>query len=104
MDTIDTKIAGVVAVLIKPEGQVVAEATDFSQVKFSGYTLRESQERRAKHALVQDYFAQMCPADLADCIKLQSKVEIVRKLINQKDYRQHVFAVNHDQEGTVNGG
>ena len=31
VDTIDTKIAGVVAVLIKPEGQVVAEATDFSQ-------------------------------------------------------------------------
>lgn len=79
---------GVTAIFSAPDGRVIAHASDFSESRNGGLTLREAQEMRAKRALYSAAVRAMCNADMASAIREHQAEEIVQAMC-----RKHGHAV-----------
>ena len=77
---------GVVAIFIK-DGRVIAHGADFNLTKYGGYTLKDSQQRRADAFLAREVVCAYCShivsnsLDSYDCEQLVSKLKGTTKYI-----------------------
>lgn len=73
---------GVVAVLLGPDGRVIANAADFKLDTPGGYSLREAQQYRCLRALAIAVVDACASPMLRDAIDLYTAERIVAKLVN----------------------
>ena len=88
---------GVVAVLVSPQGRVVAEATDFSHGGSAGVSQQEAQRYRVKKAVARDYLRAMVNGELFAVLASEypGPERIVQKLVSDHGYRLHFTEVGY---------
>ena len=91
------KPRGVVAVLVSPQGRVVAEATDFSLGGSAGVSQQEAQRYRVKKAVAHEYLRGMVNGDLFAVLAAEfpGPERIVQKLVADHGYRLHFTDVGY---------
>jgi len=89
--------AGVVGVYVDREGRVIASVSDFDQSGYGGFTLLESQERRAKPKLERAVVDAYCSHVVFNALDAYDFTEIVSKLSGMMTF----IPVGHGRESTI---
>jgi len=86
--------SGMVAILTRSDGTVMASAADFDP-KSPGYsTVEDAQKSRARLALANAFVREWCGADIADVMRGYDAEHLVGDLCQKKGYRVTVLAVD----------
>lgn len=82
---------GVTAVLIDPQGRVVASASDFNRGGSAGISQREAQRYRVKTACAVDYVTAACNGYVAEAIRrgYPGAEGLMQKLVSDSGFRLH---------------
>ncbi len=82
---------GVTAVLIDPQGHVVASASDFSRGGSAGISQREAQRYRVKTACAVDYVIASCNSYVAEVIRkgYPGAEGLMQRLVSDGGFRLH---------------
>lgn len=98
----ETVPKGVTAVLIDPQGRVVADATDFNAGGSAGVSQLEAQRWRVKKAVAVDYVDGSCNGYLSRVIRdgYPGAEGIMSKLISDHGFRLHVIEHGYDKSDT----
>ena len=90
---------GVTAVLIDPQGRVVADATDFNAGGSAGISQQEAQRYRAKKAVAVDYVDRCCNGYLSRVIRdgYPGAEGIISKLVSDHGFRLHIIAHGYSE-------
>lgn len=84
--------SGMVAILTRGDGTVMATAADFDP-KSPGYgTLDSAQKRRARQALANTFVREWCGVDIAEVMAGYDAEQLVDTLCQKKGYRVTVIA------------
>jgi hypothetical protein len=93
--TADTKLCGVVAVLISPDGHVVGRGSNFDPGYPSGFTLREAQQMRAESEMRRDFIVGACNGYVSSAMQDYDIQQLVRRL---KGFRTEIIEIGHSDD------
>lgn len=91
------KPKGVVAILTRGDGHVVASASDFETSGYGGHTLAEAQSIRARNALANEAMRRMCNSDVAEVMRGYDASQLVQALCRSKGYRVTTEEIGHEE-------
>lgn len=93
-----TKISGVAAVVINPDGHVVADAADFERQTYGGFSLEEGQSIRVRYAIkrrfAETHLNQWLAKNIGD-----SFAEDFWDHAASVGYQMHIFPISTEREG-----
>lgn len=89
------KPPGVVGILTDRDGQVLVNCTDFDVSGYGGFSLRESQELRAKRELAKLFISAYCAPIVADLIDNHRAEEMVERAIKRHGCKVTLIPINH---------
>ncbi|WP_149313575.1 hypothetical protein [Methylobacterium sp. P1-11] len=88
--------SGVVAILTRGNGEVMATAADFDP-KSPGYgTVDSAQKGRARQALANTFVREWCGADIAEVMRGYDAEQLVDALCQRKGYQVTMIAAGGD--------
>ena len=88
---------GIVAVLIAPDGHVVAHAADFGRSGAAGFN-QHDQRIRAKRMLAVNAVKETCATYIGETIDLYLEEQIVRHLVDRHNFRIETIAIGYEDE------
>lgn len=89
---------GVVAVLTGPDGSAYSSLSDFDASGYGGFTLREAQELRLKHAIARDLVNGCCAGFIAKAMDAMDCDRVLRKLTSDHGFTLTFIPIGHDDE------
>lgn len=93
----DSVPSGVVAILTRSDGHVVATAPDFDRSHPGGFSLREAQTARARRALANETVRTLCSLDIADVMRGYEAERLIEELVRVKGYRVTVMPLGPEE-------
>ncbi len=95
-------IEGIVAVLADSEGHVVAHSADFSKSVPGGFTVEESQKRRARDRLGHRMLEVMCSRDIAAAVDTMDAADYLSALCAKCGYSVSFLKIDESAgSGTI---
>jgi len=89
---------GVVAVLSAPDGRFTVSATDFQKSTPGGFTLRQSQERRAEETLARKLVEETCSPFIAKALQGYDAERLLQRLVMDQGFSMSIIPVGHDDD------
>ena len=89
---------GVVAILIAPDGWVVAEYADFDTSAPGGYSQEQAQKMRAKRMVAKKTIDQACAPYIAKVLDQYHQWAIIDEMCRHQGFRLHIHAIGYDEE------
>lgn len=95
----DSAPPGVTVLICDAEGRSMGCASDFDRTTPGGFSLRETQEIRARDRAWRDVLVNCCHGDIAGVVaQSYSAREAVRTgLLRSKGWREHMIAHGHEE-------
>lgn len=89
---------GVVAVLIAPDGHVVAHGADFDRSGYGGFTMLQAQTMRAEQMVKREAIRAMCNAAFAKaaCEYSGSGPRIIDDMCRAHGYRIEIIRIGYE--------
>jgi hypothetical protein len=91
----ETKLCGVVAVLISPDGHVVGRGSNFDGDFPAGFTLCKAQTMRAEAEMRRDFIVGACNGYVSSAMQDYDIQQLVRRL---KGFRTEIIKIGHDDD------
>lgn len=84
--------SGMVAILTRGDGVVMATAADFDPISPGYSTAQNAQKQRAQEALARNFVREFCGPDIAEVMPLRTAERLVDDLCRVKGYRVTIIA------------